>query len=339
MKFRVCVSVAYLFAAGSLAGQVCPTDAVFLALEDQVRGYPLRANGPTAPCQILEGPNTTLNTARSIAFGRNNYLHIAQFLSNSVFDIFPADASGNWVPSRSVTLPENDLVRIAVDSRLNDFVMSIRQPNAPIFVVPNGSSGFVSDPVVITDANLAQYTSLAVDKDDNLLVAGYDSQGAARVDTFGAPHGISTFAIIRSVFGTNTGLLPGAGTFGTNNLSIALDPQTDELYVYNTTADHAQIQVSVFVRNAEGDDMPVRIIAGPATGITGPGSAGADKIGVSSDGRLFVAEPNNRILVFAPGASGNAPPSQVIQDSTTGAGSLNQGGIGVRSCSCREAAR
>jgi hypothetical protein len=314
---------------------VCPTDAVFLALEDQVRGYPLRANGPTAPCQILEGLDTTLSTARSIAFGKHNDLHIAQFLSNSTFDIFSPNAFGDRAPLRSVALPENDLVSIAVDSRLNDFVMSIRQPTAPIFVVPNGSGGFVGNPAVISDPNLAQYLSLAFDRRDNLLVAGYDSHGAARVDALATSRGISHPAVLRSISGTNTGLLPGAGTFGSNNLTIALDPETDELYVYNTTADHAKIQVSVFAPQANGDIQPVRVIAGSSTTITGPGFPGANKIGVSSDGRLFVAEPNNRILVFAPGASGDVPPSQVIQDSTIGSQALGQGGIGVRSCSCR----
>jgi sugar lactone lactonase YvrE len=78
----------------------------------------------------------------------------------------------------------------------------------------------------------------------------------------------------------------------------------------------------------------LRVISGQKTTITGPGIIGANKIGVSSDGRLFVAEPNNRILVFAPGAAGNVSPSQVIHDTTTGTGLVDQGGIGVRSCSC-----
>jgi hypothetical protein len=59
-----------------------------------------------------------------------------------------------------------------------------------------------------------------------------------------------------------------------------------------------------------------------------------NKIGISSDGRLFVAEPNRRILVFAPGATGNVAPSQVIEDSTSGP--AGQGGIAVRSLKEKE---
>ncbi|TCF96209.1 hypothetical protein BZM27_55975, partial [Paraburkholderia steynii] len=68
-----------------------------------------------------------------------------------------------------------------------------------------------------------------------------------------------------------------------------------------------------------GNVRPIRTISGPATGIIGerlppPGN----RIAVSPDGRLFVAEPNLRILAFAPGARGNVAPSQVIEDSTPG---------------------
>jgi hypothetical protein len=86
--------------------------------------------------------------------------------------------------------------------------------------------------------------------------------------------------------------------------------------------------VSVFATKANGDVPPVRTISGPATGITGSGLPG-NKIAISSDGRLLDAEPNLRILAFAPGARGNVAPSQVIEDSTPGPVTL--GGIAVRS--------
>src|SRR5262249_14140954 len=97
----------------------------------------------------------------------------------------------------------------------------------------------------------------------------------------------------------------------------------------NVSADQMQIKVSVFAARANGNVGPTREISGAATGITGLGSPGATKISVSSDGRLFVAEANRRILVFAPGAHGNVPPSQIIEDSSPGP--ADQGGVVVRS--------
>jgi hypothetical protein len=334
MKFHIHVCVMGLLAASALGQQICPTNAVFLALENEIRGYPLRANGPATPCQVIKGSNSTLETARSIAFDKHNSFHIAQFLTDATFDIFPPNAFGNATPSRTVSFPLNDLASIAVDSRLNDFVISINNPALPIFVAPNGSRGILGNPVVISDPNIQLFVSLAIDLDDNLLVGGYDANGDARIDTLNTSHSITSPSVVRSIFGPDTGLFDGGTAFANNNLTIALDPQTNELFVYNATADQTRAQVSVFARRVNGNAKPLRVISGQKTTITGPGIIGANKIGVSSDGRLFVAEPNNRILVFAPGAAGNVSPSQVIHDTTTGTGPVDQGGIGVRSCSC-----
>jgi hypothetical protein len=75
------------------------------------------------------------------------------------------------------------------------------------------------------------------------------------------------------------------------------------------------------------------MLAGSLTKIGPPGTL-TNKIAVAADGRLFVAEAGNRILVFAPGAHGNVPPAQIIEDSTTSSIQVGAGGIGVRSCSC-----
>ena len=324
---------ASLSAAAALAQGACPVNAVFVGLQDQVRGYALRSSGSTTPCQVLQGPATALSTARAIAFSKNRYLHVAQFLTNSTVDIFAPDASGNQPPFRSFTVSENDLVSIAVDSKINDFVLSIRQPNLPIFVVPAGATGYQGNATVITDPNIQQYQAIATDRDDNLLAAGYDSSGNARIDTYRTSMSLTAPQMIRSLTGPGTGLLRGAGTFGTNDLSIALDPESQELAVYNTTADHTVIQVSIFARGASGNVAPSRVISGPLTGIGAPGYAGAGKISVSADGRLFVAESGGRILVFAAGASGNTAPAQIITDPALG--SAGQGGIAVRSCLCQ----
>jgi hypothetical protein len=334
MKLALYVAIISALFGVRLAQAACPNDAVFIALDDQIRGYSLRANGATEPCQVLQGPRTNLVTSRVIALSKNDFFHVMQFLYNGTVTIFPPNAEGNVAPSRSFRLPGNDFVSIAVDSHLNDFIMSIRPSGPPIRVAPVNSTGLLLHPIAISDPNVMEYVNLAVDNEDNLLVAGYDTRGAVIIDTLGTARSITSPALLRSLTGSETGLLPGATGFASNNLTIALDPRTNELFVYNTTADHTQIRVSVFAAGATGNVRPVRTISGPATGITGPGFAGANKISVSSDGRLFVAEPNRRILVFAPGATGNVAPSQVIEDSTPGPAA--QGGMAVRSLKGKE---
>jgi len=87
----------------------------------------LSANGATEPCQVLQGPLTTLMTAGATVIDRKDSFHVAQFLTSSTVDIFARKAEGNEAPSRSFMLTmTNDLLSIAVDSHLNDFVMTVR---------------------------------------------------------------------------------------------------------------------------------------------------------------------------------------------------------------------
>jgi len=190
MKPALCVAAVSMFFGVQLAHAVCSHDAVFITFSDQIRGYSARANGATEPCQVLQGPLTTLISAGAIVIDRKDAFHVAQF-GNDTVDIFPRKAEGNQAPGRSF-MPgmTNDLPGIAVDSRLNDFVLSVRPSTAGVMVVPANSSGPIPNPARITDPNITRYQSIAIDGDDNLLIAGYDIQGTAIIDTFGTSRSV-----------------------------------------------------------------------------------------------------------------------------------------------------
>ena len=310
---------------------VCPTNAVFLALPDQVRGYPTRANGPTAPCQIIQGSNTTLTTANSVAVSVNGYLHVLQFLTNGTVDIFlPAD-NGNVVPNRIESVLNNDLIGLAIDRNVNDFVLSNRD---------GGGAITVTEPST-TKAEFAFFApgynfgaALAIDNDDNLVVGGYDFDLNPLIETMDTSASLGSPNVVRTLAGPNTGIFQGTpADFTHNDMSMAVDPENGELFVYNYSPTQNTQQISIFRRGASGNVAPKRVISGSNTMIGPPGHL-TNKIAVSNDGRLFVAEANNTILVFAPGARGNVAPSQIITDSTLGATQLGAAGIGVRSCHC-----
>ena len=63
MRPALCVAVVGMLFAVPLAHAECSHDTVFLTLGDQIRGYSARANGATEPCQLLQGPLTTLMSA------------------------------------------------------------------------------------------------------------------------------------------------------------------------------------------------------------------------------------------------------------------------------------
>lgn len=310
----------------------CPTNAVFLALETEVRGYPARANGPTAPCQIISGTNTTLTTANSVAISVNGYPHVEQFLTNGTVDVFLPTDNGNVAPNRIESVLNNDLIALAIDRNVNDFVLSNRD---------GGGAITVTEPST-TKAEFAFFApgynfgaGLAVDKDDNLVVGGYDFDLNPLIETLDTSASLGSPNVVRTLAGPNTGIFPGTpADFTHNDMSLAVDPDNGELFVYNYSPTQNTQQISVFRRGASGNVKPIRVIAGPRTQIGPPGNH-TQKIAVAGDGRLFVAEANNTILVFAPGARGNVEPAQIITDSTLGTTQVGSGGIGVRSCSCR----
>jgi len=311
----------------------CPQGAVFLALEDQIRGYPSAANGPTPPCQVLAGPHTGLSTARSLAISIHGYLHVVQFLTNGTYEVFRSTASGDQAPTRTISTETNDLTAIAVDSDLHDYILGVRgQPS--VFIYPDGVSGQQPNPALITDPNIVAPAAIAVDADENLLIGGYDANGQPRIDTFDTGRALGSGArLIRSLAGPHTGLLPGSSNvFNSSTMSFAVDQATGELFVFNAAGLGANVldQVSVFPARVSGDAPPTRVLNGSSTGIAGTGILGTNKIAVANDGRLFVSEPNETILVFAAGAAGNVPPAQRIVDSTLGTGSRDEGGIAAR---------
>lgn len=332
--------VSLLASAGLAAAQsstVCPTGAVFLAITDynsyvsQVRGYPTRANGPTLPCQVLRGPQTTLSTTNGVSVSIHGNLHVMQFLTNGTVAVFPPNASGNIAPQRIESTYTNDLLAIATDAKVTDFVLTRREGPAAIAVLLAGSTTPANG---INAPGFQQAGSLAVDGENNLVVGGYDFDNKGLVETLGTNRSYSAPVVVRTLSGPNTGLFMGdPQDFSTNDISLAVDAESGELYVYGYSSATKKAQIGVFPAKAAGDVRPSRVISGGLTQIGPPGELN-NKIAVSADGRLFVAEANDRILVFAPGASGNVPPAQIIQDSTIGTGSVAQGGIGVRSCQC-----
>lgn len=333
--YTVLVKAAYLAVALCMAcivrpsQAVCPPEAMFVALGTEIRGFPLRANDTVPPCQIVGGANAVLGSL--IGIGPDGSLHVSGFQTNpsGQLNVFAASASGTVAPLRTALTFSTDHVSLTTDPWGNDFVLA----RETVVFLPEGTHGEPLPLIAIPAGNVA---SIASDGDGNLLMAGWDDQGVF-IKTLGTSLSKVTPPLLRTIAGSATGLYTGTVFWGHQpDLQIALDPDSQELYVYNASADHAQVQVLVFAARADGNVAPIRRLAGPATGISPPEGIGFNKIAVSSDGRLFVAEPHRRVLVFAPGAAGNVAPSQLIQDATSGTLTLDaQGGIAVRSCGCR----
>ncbi len=280
-----------------------------------------------------------LGALSGLAISKHGDLHAISFLNGQNPDyytlyIFRPESQGDTAPERGEVLCNTDFNAIAIDSRMNDFVLT--EEASPAYEVSlNHGAGNSCEYYVDLGATYgwSSATGIAIDHDDNLVIGGNDANGNALIATFGTAANLSAPALLRNISGPKTGLLPLVGyCCGSNNLSVAVDPDNGELYVY--TYSNGQQEISVFSHHASGDVEPVRVIAGPHTLIGPPSAYFASKIAVASDGRLFVAEANDRILVFAPGGNGDVAPAQIIQDSTIGTSQIAQGSIAVRSCDC-----
>ncbi|MBV8172032.1 MAG: hypothetical protein JO219_08890 [Candidatus Eremiobacteraeota bacterium] len=117
----------------------------------------------------------------------------------------------------------------------------------------------------------------------------------------------------RMIKGSSTGLLWPSG--------LAVD-QSGTLFVANDgdLATGGQDSLTVYAPNANGDAKPLRTIAGPLTGLTRPNGVAVDasgalyvaNTGVSGSGESVVGQ--DRVLIFAPGASGDVAPVRFIKD-------------------------
>ncbi len=241
----------------------CPYEAVFLALQDQVRGYPARANGLTKPCQVLKGPKTNFTEASAITISKHGDLHVVQFYPYNLVEVFRPESHGDVAPEHLRNLCAIDLLAMATDSEIHDFVIT-NDPSALALMVADAPCYTLFN----IGGPLAEGSGLAVDHDDNLVMGGYDFNNDALIVTYNTTANLYTPSILRQISGPKTGLLPLVGPCCDNNtLSVAVDPDNGELYVY--TYSNGRRQISVFSHHASGDVKPIRIIAGPHT-LIGP---------------------------------------------------------------------
>ena len=137
--------------------------------------------------------------------------------------------------------------------------------------------------------------------DDGRLFAATDD---GRIRVF-APGAAGDDAPERTISGPSTQLVDLA------NVAVG---DADRIHVV-TTID--PIKVLVFAPGASGNATPERVITGPSTELEDPKS-----LTVGPDGSIYVVCDDEgfdgRVLVFAPGADGDAAPARVITGAKTG---------------------
>ena len=293
----------------------CLTPAVFVRLDTEIRGYPLGASGVTAPCVQISGPNTGLVERGALAISVHGLLHSLSFQSDAGLTIHAPDAYGDAAPRRTVSLPQ-DHVALAIDSRINDYVVaSEAYTNDPCWYFVRSDRTSVSGSNC--DPNVAAIYALSMTTHDELIVVGLDvASNRSRIDVY-ASAATNTPRLVRTIMGPATGLpvAPGQSYFSVS-YALATDRVSNHLYVYSSVAGSASsASIAEFDANAAGNAAPLRVLRGanidlPAT------SFAVNVINVDQSGNLYVltAAPSVHVAVFGPHAVGNAAPERTFND-------------------------
>ncbi|GAC1410105.1 MAG: hypothetical protein NVSMB64_19080 [Candidatus Velthaea sp.] len=317
-------SASGLFRVLSLSG--CPPEAVFIRLDQELRGYPLAARGPTPPCALVRGPKTQLLERGPLVVSVHGYLHSLSFQADGPngLTVHGPDANGNVAPIR-IGGVNQDYVALAVDSSINDFIVASQgyEGDQCWYILRENqqfSDRFNCDP------NITAIRALATNRRDELIVAGSDANsGEARLDVYEQPASDRPH-LARSITGERTGLAALSGTLGYFDLSYALatDPASGSIYVYDhlfnflgggriTGAGPAKI--SEFASDANGNVAPVRVLAGPHVPLV-DFAFGVNVLSVDRGGNVYALAPGHSLAVsvFGPHARGNTPPERTFTD-------------------------
>jgi sugar lactone lactonase YvrE len=242
-------------------------------------------------------------------------LYVINGASPNTLTVFPANASGNVAPSRTIAGANTQLGNlqgVAADGQGTSYVSMVG--GAPrITEYASALNGNVAPTNTITgpDTQLGNVGGIALDGAGELFVAN----GETTISVYAAG-AIGDAAPIRTI----SGLMP-------DPIGVAFD-RAGNLYVVQDPGTQSPDSVAVYAPGATGNAVPIRTITGSNTGMSG-----AYFDAVDSSGRLYVANAfgNGSVTVYAAGANGNAAPIATIAGTNTGLFNAAPEGIAVDS--------
>jgi hypothetical protein len=291
-----------------------PAEIVYVAGSGPVYGYNAASRGRVAPIREADPPNdpNAFWDPWSLALDRSGNLYVQSFLSNADTFVFAPNPRRGMAPIRIFQLYGPDSQGIGVDQSGYEYVLSgdaccflaIGAPGA----AGKASADYYVQPLRTISVGFAyppwpQAVSIADGR--NPVVVGGDS-----IQTYrgGAAASVNP---IRVIGGSRTGL---AGELG-----VTVSPATGLLYATSNTGTNAT-HISEFTAGATGNISPVRVIEGPATGLSGRVITG---IAVSPrTGEIYAMVKQSqfggpaRIEVFGRLAHGDASPIATFTDRT-----------------------
>jgi hypothetical protein len=288
-----------------------------------LRQFAANAQGSTAAIREIAGPNTALNSPGSVSYEPvENLLYVSDYFGQAI-RVFPAFASGDVAPLRTLNPPLLGQPRTSVPIAALDELIVIAS-NCCIYTYPLHASGSSVNRIrsISWGGGASGITQL---NSPGSLIWLPGSDEVAVVDyEFGTYEGKVVFhSRLTDGDAAPTRVLKSGYT--ANAAGLAHDPVQHKLYLLtSTTSDNFSYagQIRVFADSASGTDAPLYTIEGPATQLAF--DSPNYQSGLAIDGRLhrlmvgIAANGNpadNRTVAFDLDASGNAAPVQVLAGS------------------------
>jgi len=221
--------------------------------------------------------------------------------ANNTVTVYPANASGNVAPLRTLRGPARfgvDASGLAVDAAGVLYVAHGLSPYGNrVDVYAHGARGSAGPARIIAGKRTRLDTpfTLALDTHGALYVANEGSGQTGSITVY-VPGARGDVAPLRRIAGPRSKVqTPQA---------LAVDGRGD-IYV----ADYGdESRVLVFAPGARGDARPLRVIAGDRTGLNNPSGLALD-----AKGYLYALSSGTQsVVVFAPGARGDVAPVRTI---------------------------
>jgi DNA-binding beta-propeller fold protein YncE len=257
--------------------------------------FALDASGDQAPMTVIRGKKTKIVHADNVALDKSD--HIYATINGSEVAIYAAGAHGNDPPIGHIGGSNTTIIfpiGVAVDSNGYLYVADCGTGDIDVFE-PNARGNIAP----LRQLSLGTCViELALDKTDHLYAASGDN---TITEYAPAPQGNPVLRTINEK--------EASGGIGIR--SIAVDSH-GYIYAGNLLAK----DIRVYNRSASGGAKPARTISGLKTHLGAPTGLALDK----PNDNLYVTicqhcsegSGKDSIVVFAPGANGNAKPTAVI---------------------------
>ncbi|HTD37761.1 MAG TPA: DUF6519 domain-containing protein [Candidatus Limnocylindrales bacterium] len=248
------------------------------------------AIGAGAPSRKITDTANINKTMRGVAVG-GTFLYVVNAPN---VQVYPANANGAVTPVKTLTGLGAPWGAVA-DGSANVYVAdtgfgATPQPGVAFFMTGSTTA------TLLADGNLSNPRSVALDAQGNVYATNWIEKGP------GNKPGVVIFPPSGSamyILGDKTNL--------SNPFGVAVGPD-GAVYVTNTGTDNDPAAVRVFKAGQFGDVAPTRTITGAATQLVAKQTWSC---AVDATGYLYAVSGLN-VLVFAPGADGNAAPLIVI---------------------------